>query len=827
MIQADADGKGAMPVLGPVSITDDLSPDGLFPQLTDEQRNRMKTDPDKYGARVSVDPGKFHVSHMPLPSFGFYDPPQPDKSVRDSGVFTAVQPAGPGTPATITIEKTDWSLLTNPKYSETGSPLPEHMAYVVSMCVNVDIPIDTVTDFGTQAAGAATWSLDMHNRYTQMEMRGLDAGSDHATIDSQPTANDSLDRTLRRDIPGGLTVGMGGMPGDARNTPGEKFHKGWANSIPGLPGDAVYRMAENTVMRGQKVTAQLMYGGANSSAPTTVTHLSCAVWDPAQYYLADVNTPGADPGSWYDRPSGGRPIWLSGASPGMATRPIQVWYAGNVEAGAGTPDRNRLSDADCSGVNWVDSPDKVQGNDPALAAQGIYTAVNRVRVFAPIPPPQGIADTVYESVLVGLTVSSQKVPDGSILDFWSSDRQKYMDSSLAEMLETPLPSASGFIADHWGWATLACAHARIDQLVSPASDDSNRVKTLKVTGNDLVHFHITPTLTSPGGPDETTNEVWIEDCLPAGLEYDPAGTTPTDNLTTYPQSPPDAKRACGAGETYMRWIFPGQKVNEPIAGGTIVVQARVSPAAKNGYYANNAYIWASGDRTTDKDLLSSYSLVVIDNPAGVFLDKLNVTPQVQVNRSGSLLTQSNVWRVRLGSTLETQETRLTDSEIIDVLPGRAGDTASHFSGKAVLKSVKVTQGAENGRTVTVEYTKADKVPRTPDWSVPVTWCATLGGTGCPASLDEVTAIRLVRPGILVNGEAIDALISVDLIGDKGGDVVTNTPTAGWAAWAIRLVRSPVRRTWSPPPSATRSGGTSTATGSRMRGSRRPSRWPYG
>ncbi|WP_336629867.1 MULTISPECIES: hypothetical protein [unclassified Microbacterium] len=168
-ISAPAGGKGAMPAVGDFTITDDLSPEALFPGLTAEQYAQMHADPEKYGARMTAcDAGSRGYSRPNPRIIPGSATNTAANSVRNTGTCSFTQ--SPGGTAVITLKNTDWSLRTFPSESGTGpggpQAVPAGRAYAASAFLYVYVPTAAVKEFGTVNAAGTSWTLATQNRFT-------------------------------------------------------------------------------------------------------------------------------------------------------------------------------------------------------------------------------------------------------------------------------------------------------------------------------------------------------------------------------------------------------------------------------------------------------------------------------------------------------------------------------------------------------------------------------------------------------------------------------------------------------------------------------------
>lgn len=197
----------------------------------------------------------------------------------------------------------------------------------------------------------------------------------------------------------------------------------------------------------------------------------------------------------------------------------------------------------------------------------------------------------------------------------------------------------------------------------------------------------------------------------------------------------------------------------------------------NDYKDVNFMLRSPGDSSTS---------FVGEPPAGVNLEKLALTPVVQSNRTGQLTDEMLKWALNLSNTLPSSSpTPLSDPDIIDVLP-QQGLSGTHFSGSLDFLSAEVTAG---GATTQLQYTSAPTVAQdphdatnSPTGSTP--WCSApaegilLSGVGlCPTSADQVTGLRVVRPGSFSPGETVAVTVTMVGIGNSARDRYVNTTFA--------------------------------------------------
>lgn len=791
LIGAPSNGKGAMPATGTISFVDDLSASAIFPDLSAAQIAAIDADPQTYGTRVTACGADVVPNQRPAAQIG-YGGASAVNAVADSGTCAFSQPQ-PGQPATISISGFDATLRTVPSEVAlpAGQALPADMAYIVSLGLRIETPVATIQEFGAQSGNS--WVLPTRNAYTDLSVTGL-SPSDQQTSAGQPTWNDYRDTTQRVEVGSSMRVDFMGAPGDSTNMSSETYTPSFESRGEGPAGGATIQSGQVTVVPGQTVTSQMLFTGSRPSFPAAVSFVGCDAWDPTQLHLraADYGPPVVSSGARFQRlPSEGDAVWMSGflgtgaTSSGWAdtraqTPGLRVQYAA-APGGSG-------ADSSCGDDMgpWFDEPGHVPGNDPALAAEGVFTAVSRVRVHfvLPEPPSNGAAFTngVRAAVSIGLRVADD-VAIGDVLGTWGGGlRINSASADMAEVLARGFGDTSTYAAsDHTGELgdrlTVTSAHARIDKTVRRGDTGEFAKTPPAVSGGDRVDFRLAPSFTNPTGRT-TTETMWIEDCIPAALTYVDSSLTPA--LVAVGSTPADAQRpACGAGETYARWVLPDVASNTtivPIDGTT-----SVSGTADDGTYTNTVVV--SANDTSALELRRSEAQVHVSNVQGFALEQVALTPVVQVNRDDAAEVERNVWRVTLTNT--TSEAA-TGAEVINLLPHRDSN-GSRASGMIRFDAIDVIAGAEDVR---LEYSATESVVSDPTdaSNLPggsTTWCDALtGGTpvsgsgACPDDAGQVTAVRLIKDGMLQAGTAIAYEVAVVASDSRGGDVFVNRVSAG-------------------------------------------------
>jgi hypothetical protein len=765
LIGAANEGKGTTPLSGAITFTDDLSPESFYPAGITSSPAWIAAGAEafeKYGARLrSCDNGS--VFNTPGVRIGAGDPLRTEvNSVRRSGVTTCSQPGGAGTPVQMNITGTDTSLYTFPSQARTpvNTVLPGNKAYAVSQNIRVSVPVDALKDLGLAVGNNR--SFTMKNVFEDFDVTGLDGVSKNVSEANDP-ANDYRTVVQTIDTPGTFSKQFIGVPGTPGNTPPQEFNQsfGWAE---GPPSNNTARSGQITVAPGQLVLSGLHIKGSSPVANLPGSAIACDAWDPTLLTLTPGNYPSAgNIGQKY--PSNGAAVWRSGDYNSDTTTNYRIQYSTGA---GGSGDAST-----CSTGTWVDDPNDVPGG---------VSAVSRVRVWVEMSAGTAFStnDTFFS---IALKVSEQATA-GQIIPNWAGIMFHFGEKRTQEqMLADP--------ADIWIKSTYNPTNhsgARGDRLIA-APAIARIVKTVKgptatefgktvpaVTGNDQVQYQLAPTLTSSAATTEVSTPVWIEDCLPAGQTFQSASITPSVVSAT---SPDGAGLTCGDRETYVKFDLGSRVPNQPI--DPIIVTVKVSTVASSGTYTNKTLVSSDGDLSTVAQRDDTAQIQIVQ-PAGVQIDKVPLTPIVEVNRDGETTKDPLNWRIDLAN-IQAPGT-LTAPDIIDVLP-KNGVNGTAFTGDLVFASASVVAGGSN---VALLYTKNATFAQDPSdpsngASGSTVWCdapdggAVVSGSGtaadCPASEDEVTGLRVKRPGAFLPGDVISIELSMVPTGNTEGDVYVN------------------------------------------------------
>ena len=808
-ISAPDNGKGAMPAIGDITFTDDLSPAAMYPHLDAGTIALIEADLEKYGSRIY--PYDYYYMSA-APKIGFRGSTTTN-AVRDSGQVTFNQ-AGPGKPAVFTIRDADTTLKTFPSQvlQPSGTAIPSNAAYAVTTSFIVYTPVDVIKDFGVHRDN--TWSLATRNAFSGLKVNGLTANDVEGSGD-QPAWNDYRTTSPEVSIGSGFSKYIAGVPEQPGNMTPVEFSPSDSSYGEGPAGGATFRSGGITVAPTQDVQTQLLLVGTNPGLPGKVSAMMCDAWDNTRLHLESRSVPGSThPAANFQRiGSEGSPVWVSGYNNALiggkaawATQSSQVPEI-KVQYSATPGGSEAASECGDDKGPWYDSPSEVPGNDSTLAARGVYSAVSRVRIYTVLPAPVAKNELVGAGVRMVVGISHEVVdsgrPAGDILPNWAGVKRVNLEELTQEKLlehKASWGQSSYEPSNHTGQygdrLILALAQARVAKQVRKGTSGTFSATPPQLTGGDVAQFQLSPSLTSAASVPGILKDVWVEDCLPESLTYLDASVTPA--VMSAGSTPADAKRpACAAGETYLRWIFPGHEVNQAIP--PIILTTEISPAVKDGVYTNTVVVWAEDDVSTLAQRTARAS-VQVSNVAGIKLEKTALTPVVQVNREGQATNELNKWRIRIMNTLPNPDAQAISSpDIIDILPrNQLGESA--FKGTFTLESASVTHGTGAARIL---YTAANEVNQDPNdatnsSSGATTWCdAPTGGTvisgsgACPTSAADVTALRIQQPGSFGSGEYVEAELSMLGVGNADGDVYSNVVFA--RATGLDLAVGPIKR----------------------------------
>lgn len=807
VMSAPAGGKGAMPAIGDVTFTEDLTFRSLYPGRSEADYQKMEANPEKYGSRSQSTAGDtFYAipgSKIGERSNGVLNTEK--NSVRDSGTLRIDQPA-PGGAATVTIKGADFSLRSFPKEAvrPEGTAVPADKAYAVATTFKVHTPADIVREFGKPGATGDSRRLRLDNHYRNLKVQGFNPADVNT---GNVIANDSLQKTLEISDRGSFNKYFGGAVGTPGNTPRKEFYPSDSWVGEGLPGGGTYRAGDTGVAGSQEVVALLRSVGPNPLYDYTASNIVCDSWDNSKLYLKEKDWKGAI----YDTRTGGQPtgfgrtlgsdgkaVWITGynnVKNPNAENATEALSADQVPAlkvqYSATPASESTSACGDDKGPWYDNPGDVPGNDPQKAANGVYTGVSRVRAHFVMPRvvgPYTVIGTGYNvNVAVGYEVASG-LAAGTVIPNWASTKRVISDTDQTFSMEEVLAndtaqwketsyvpgatngdSPTGDLGDR---LIASDVFVRVGKKVRKGDSGAFSSVPPAVGGGDRVDYEITPSISSNALITGIRKEVWVEDCLPGSSGFVSATRKPA--LVLIGENPQDIKReACAAGDTYIRWVYPDAEANAAIE--PIIVTTEVYDTAPDATYVNHVQIWGEGDASPVKKRQASANISVT-NKTGLKLAKIALTPVLQVNLPGSTQRDIHRWRILLTNTAPAGELAVQSPAVIDILP-KNGVHNTRYNGTFTFDSlVPKSPDADQWQ---IHYTATDsaQINHNPKDASNLqggstTWCdAAEGGQvvngaagACPASKADITAIRVIRPGTFPQGSNVDfevAMVGLD------------------------------------------------------------------
>ena len=772
LIAAQDAGKGSAPLASPIIVTDDLSPDAIygspngFPVSADPDFIAAGPDAlERYGARLR---SCSNTSVYTAPGIRVGGSLTTTNAVRDSGTISCTQPGGPGTPVTISIANADTSAYTVPSesYYPLGAALPADQGYVVAGRINFAIPVDAVRDLGVVGTDGRV-DLRWDNTYTEFLATGIDGTPNDPTADLAFNNHRAVTASLV--TRGSWNKAFYGVPNAVGNTTPADFRPGF-QAWEGPTNTTSWRSGDGVILPSQRTISGL-YITNRSTSGEPVTHLICDSWDNSTLVLAPGEY-GPSTARMQQISSGGEAVWFSGyVAEGVwfddsdVVPPLEIEY-GTGPSGAG----EACDDAD-SADGWVTDP---------TALPGGIASVSKVRIAAVLPA----SSTSLTLATVSIALEALPNPTGTIVPNWAAGKTESGSFTMAEMLADPSPwrlstyNPSTHAGARGDRLTVGSAIARLNKEVF--DDDAGAwVSTAPaITGGTELSYRLSPTL-SAGVPTDVSLPMTIDDCLPESQTYVIGSASIAPTLIQF-GAPADALLSCPSNQTFLRWDLGPQQVGSVIA--PIEFASYVSAGAASDVYTNNAVVEVGGDPSPVAQRTAAAQVQVIQ-PAGVAINKIALTPQLDVNPPGETTPGQLLWNITFRNL--DLPGALSDVDVIDVLPSN-GLAGSSFSGTLAFDHATVMSGTG----IDIRYTAQLPADVSMDGNDPsngatgfTVWCdlpvggAVVSGAGvdadCPQSAEAVTALRILRPGVFAPNEAFEIEVGLIPTGNAEGDVYVN------------------------------------------------------
>jgi len=418
-------------------------------------------------------------------------------------------------------------------------------------------------------------------------------------------------------------------------------------------------------------------------------------------------------------------------------RDARVQYAASIMS---SPEAGRTATCEDGDGPWYDRPEDVPGGVGAVGA---------VRATGDVLGGEHASLFTY--------VTTQDAPDGTrARDFghvWFGDRAT---AWVHDVWSDP-ELAAGPLADS---VLLTENLARITKkVVDPGHDASDTPDaTIATAAGATVDFALYPTLTN-GKTTGKPAEVTVQDVLPRHTTY-------VDGSASSPPVVDTVTDADGTGHQRLTWTLHDVEPNAPIEPFTYT--AAVSSAAPVGPITNTASA-ASPTDASDPRYRQAVRAVQVVAGTGVGVQKAAVDPVVVV---GDELRWDLVYT-------NTDIAPIDAADVIDLLPHRGDAEGSTFHGSVGLAGAVQVDAASGEHAM---YTRARPTDVRLDGADPsnrpggsTTWCAesAFGTEGCPATLADVTAVRIERTGPIGIGESVRHRIVLSGVGAHDGDTYTN------------------------------------------------------
>jgi hypothetical protein len=334
-------------------------------------------------------------------------------SARNSGTAWCSSEA-PGAVVDCTMSAGDYTAYSTPTQNLDGSAIPSDQAVVVSMTMAVEYPAKTMQLFGT--GSESWWVLNSNWGVTNFQATDINGQTNLATADVAD--NNTRQTTTNASLWGSAEMSILSPAGVTGNTPMGEYLPSW--HLYEGPTYSHDNAGDGLVYPGQQVISTVQNTNANvadsGGDPTqNQTFVNCNYWDNSQLWLdSTVTYEPQGESTVYGAAPAGRPVWTMATyalapSWGYVDLEPQIWYSNQSTMQAGQSCGDDLT--------WYSSPADVPGNDETLAAEGVYTAVNMVRIEAVLPAAglgasnawygigQRVADTLEAGEVIGSWLS--------------------------------------------------------------------------------------------------------------------------------------------------------------------------------------------------------------------------------------------------------------------------------------------------------------------------------------------------------------------------------------------------------------------------------------
>jgi uncharacterized repeat protein (TIGR01451 family) len=748
-------GGGAEPLKEPIVIRDDIS--GVSPNAV-----FYPYQPGTWDACLP----NYWGGPLPYGSLSIYNDTQ--YAVGNSGTVSC--PHAPNAQTLdINVTGLDFSPAKYPRSNANGGALPSDENYVASYVVLVFVPYDDLTPQGTQAENVLG-ALTGKGLYSDAPNYGpageLGVGLNNTeTAQSVTVTDDGMNNdyisTLYRPAPGSYDKfdyyhpwGGGAL---AANKESNVLPQGGFTGSTYRSGDAY--LTRNASYQGRH---DIYVTGVQSFAPGII---NCDTYD-NRFVTVSALAENPNDAAWiYNTNGNSGAEWVieygvGGAGGDTSTR---------IDGRTVWANNNDMRDGTCDNADspvWVTSI-----NDPALAPYGGTAGITKVRARSTSQwtEAEQLA-TSYSIMIVNYTVRND-APFGSI----AANYGKVKWNTICPA------GANDWCNSNYDYTTALGIYGDRVTIVGSRVRITKEADRAAVAVGGEVNWTLKPVIGAPqAAGNNIATEVVITDTLPAELKYQAGSASCERGAGALGGCEPDTLTNNADGTTTLVWNFGNRVANVAVA--PITFKTDVVNDAPDGVNAENKVTIASAednsplfDAARPESDRSDFKSVTLNNPKAFSVAKLLVTPIVEVNDDIAFdLRYTN-----------TSAAGYSTTDFIDWLPwnGDSRTPPSAFSGTSKLKSFTKTTGTQD---VAVRYTSysrasvaipADFDPATANSSIP--WCdapaggALVSGSGsCPASMADVTGVRLVG-GPIDAGKRTIFRMTLEQSGNRGNDLYVN------------------------------------------------------
>lgn len=428
--------------------------------------------------------------------------------------------------------------------------------------------------------------------------------------------------------------------------------------------------------------------------------------------------------------AGRAPAWSSGLEH------AHVQYAAYDMA---SPAAGQVRTCDDGDGPWFDDPAEVPGG---------IAAVGAVRVTGDLAG--GASGGLYS------TVTTQRAPDGTrVYDFGHARFGDHRPEWVHDHQDPGL--GAGGLADS---VELTEDLVRVGKVVvDPGSDAADTPdRTSSVVPGNTVDYALRPTLTN-GFADGRPTDVTVRDVLPAHTSYVEDSASRTPEVDTVPG-------ADGQEHQRLTWTLHDVEPNSRIT--PITYTARIDRSAPAGPISNTVTVASPADRSDERWRTAERGLEVVTT-GGVGVEKRTPAPVVVTGDDPE-------WDL---DVTNTDDAAIGGLDLIDVLPHHGDARGSDFHGTVGLAAPAPTD-PDAGEVV--RYTDTEAADVSPDGADPSNqpggtthWCTEdeFGASGCPDTLDRVTAVRIERQTPVPAGETVTHRLVLATSGAHDGDRYVN------------------------------------------------------